>query len=263
MDNFASTSSTKPSKTPSTETTKTAVSTSIRTVLSENTSIFFKQYGSQFAKLRLSLLNVSNSILHFKFKKSSGTKLVIEPQASGIIGKRSETFITLTWDISAHESVTPDGWHYVKMVLFLAIDGKFEDLDNCSLTRVVGYLPTNPRKFDENAEADVLVVDVPNKANSIRQQLSRREPSPARKTSTSRQTIVPRQASRANTLKSTTSVRTVSSELRHLERTLSKLELLERQQFSRWLLLYFLLIILAGLLFYIYRVETGQIMVRN
>nr|CAD2194792.1 unnamed protein product [Meloidogyne enterolobii] len=260
MDNLASTSSTKTAlKTPSVETTKTAVPTPIRTVLSENTSIFFKQYGSQFGKLRLSMQNISNSILHFKFKKSSGTKLAIEPQASGIIGKRSETLITLTWDISAHEAVTPDGWHYVKMILLLAIDGRFEDLDNCSLTRVVGYLPSNAAKFDENAKPDILVVDVPNKSNSIRQQLSRREPSPARKkASTSRQTIVPRQASQASTIKSTTSVRTVSSELRHLERTLSKLELLERQQFSRWLLLYFLLIIFAGLLFYIYRVETGQ-----
>jgi len=83
------------------------------------------------------------------------------------------------------------------MILLLAIDGRFEDLDNCSLTRVVGYLPSNAAKFDENAKPDILVVDVPNKSNSIRQQLSRREPSPARKTSTSRQTIVPRQASQA------------------------------------------------------------------
>jgi len=78
MDNLASTSSTKTaSKTPSVETTKTAVPTPIRTVLSENTSIFFKQYGSQFGKLRLSMQNISNSILHFKFKKSSGTKLAV------------------------------------------------------------------------------------------------------------------------------------------------------------------------------------------
>ncbi|CAK5088981.1 unnamed protein product [Meloidogyne enterolobii] len=213
MDNLASTSSTKTAlKTPSVE-TKTAVPTPIRTVLSENTSIFFKQYGSQFGKLRLSMQNISNSILHFKFKKSSGTKLAVREIFFNF--KIFIKFLDRTtsqrnnWKtfrnphnshlgISAHEAVTPDGWHYVKMILLLAIDGRFEDLDNCSLTRVVGYLPSNAAKFDENAKPDILVVDVPNKSNSIRQQLSRREPSPARKkASTSRQTIVPRQASQA------------------------------------------------------------------
>ncbi|KAF7635892.1 hypothetical protein Mgra_00004610 [Meloidogyne graminicola] len=171
MNNIQSNKST--TKNPSNETTKTATSNSNRTILSDNTSIYFKHFGNQCGKLRLSLLNISNSILHFKFKKSSGTKLSIEPQASGIIEKHSETIITITWDVKVSEQLTPDGWSYVKMVLFLAVDGKFDDLDNCSLTRVVGYLKPNAEIFNENVDADVLVVDIPNKTNSLRQKLSR------------------------------------------------------------------------------------------
>jgi len=149
--------------------------------LRSSTTLLFQCFGPLHGRMRLSLQNISDIPLHFKFKKAVGTKIEvclllgtlrfysskyfqIQPHSTGIIDRKGNKEVQITWRLP--ESPQANGNPiYAKMILLLSTDDAFSN----SFTRLVGLYTSE--KWNESGEPQVLIVDAPANAVTARQNL--------------------------------------------------------------------------------------------